>query len=221
MADTRFAVPLYTPTEVAQHLHIPTSTVGRWSSATAAGLPLMHRLAPESPRSASIPFIALTEAHILRSFRDAGVSMPKIKETVGALRREFDDPYALARKDLGTDGVEVVRRVQDDSGPGYYVPRTGQQAFSEVLEDCLRYVTWDDRYPVRLGLPAYAGADVVVDTRFGFGQPVFRESKVRVEDVVDLFFAGETIRTVAEQYGVSEDEVEVAVRAAGWPARAA
>lgn len=221
--DKRFTVPLYTHVEVAQHVRVAPSTVDRWANERAARAPLMHEVKRETPKSASVPFIALHEALVLRAFRDAGVTMPRIRETVAALRREFDDAFALARNDLATDGVEIVRRLQAKAGRKYYVPRTGQLAIAEVLEDCLTFATWKrgDLYPVRLKLTAYEGADVIVDTRFGFGQPVFAESKVRVEDVVDLFFAGESIRAVAREYGVDAAAVEAAVRAAGAAGRAA
>jgi len=77
-------------------------------------------------------------------------------------------------------------------------------------------VVWveGDEYPVRLRLRAYEGAEVIVDPRFSFGQPVFARSKVRVEDVIAVFRAGERIVDIAGEYGVEPEEVEAAVRVA-------
>ena len=74
-----------------------------------------------------------------------------------------------------------------------------------------------DPYPTRLKLKAYQGADVVVDPRFAFGQPVLERQKVRVEDILDAFWAGESPNTVAAEFGVKANEVEAVIRSATRP----
>jgi uncharacterized protein (DUF433 family) len=97
-----------------------------------------------------------------------------------------------------------------------------QGAIREVIEDYLKFVRWGkDRYPDRLTLKAYQGADVIIDPRFAFGQPVLERQKVRVEDVLDAFWAGEGYVTIAREFGVRADEVEAVVRSATRPRAAA
>ncbi len=57
-------------------------------------------------------------------------------------------------------------------------------------------------------------ANVVVSWRRGFGQPVFRRGGARVEDALGMFWAGESLATVAEEYGIPDDQLEEAVRVA-------
>jgi len=53
-----------------------------------------------------------------------------------------------------------------------------QGAIREVVEDYQKFVRWGrDRYPDRLTLKAYQGADVIIDPRFAFGQPVLRRQR--------------------------------------------
>jgi uncharacterized protein (DUF433 family) len=77
-------------------------------------------------------------------------------------------------------------------------------------------VTWrsPDRYPLRLTLKAYQGADVIIDPRFAFGQPVLKHEKIRVEDILDAIWAGESYLTIAGEFGVTPDAVEAVIRSA-------
>jgi uncharacterized protein (DUF433 family) len=63
-------------------------------------------------------------------------------------------------------------------------------------------------------LPAYEVADVVVDPRRGFGQPVFARGGARLEDALAMFRAGESLDVVAAEFGVPVDQLEDAVRIA-------
>jgi hypothetical protein len=53
----------------------------------------------------------------------------------------------------------------------------------EVIGRYLKYVTWrsPDKYPLRLTLKAYQGADVIIDPRFAFGQPVLKRVGLTVQ----------------------------------------
>jgi uncharacterized protein (DUF433 family) len=92
----------------------------------------------------------------------------------------------------------------------------GQATINAVIERYLKFVHWPqgDRYPTRLKLKAYQGADVIIDPRFAFGQPVLERSKIRVRDILDAFWAGESPSTVAAEFGVKPDEVEAVIRSA-------
>jgi uncharacterized protein (DUF433 family) len=77
----------------------------------------------------------------------------------------------------------------------------------------LKRITWGtDGYAVAIPLPGYAQAEVVADLRRGFGQPTFKNGGARVEDVLGLFYAGESTTTVAAEFGLKQAEVEDAIR---------
>lgn len=217
MNDSRFDTPYFTPTEAAQHLHVPASTMQRWLTTKAYKATMVHRLAADTPRSASVPFVSMVEAFVLRELRDRGVKMREIRDSVTRLRRELGTEYALASARLATDGASIlVDMAKKYSAPQWERAIDGQRAIDEIMKDYLEYVIFGgdaDEYPSQLRLKAYEGADVIIDPRFGFGQPVFAASKVRIEDIMDVFWAGESIRTIADEYGISTEEVESAVRA--------
>jgi len=55
---------------------------------------------------------------------------------------------------------------------------------------------------------------VTVDPDHSFGRPRFARGGAAVDDVIDLFRAGEPVDAVAGEFGLSRDEVEDAIRVA-------
>ena len=222
--DRRFTVPLFTIDEAAHHLGLPRTTLKDWTRRQAGPAPLVHRIVnPSAPRAASLPFVAVIEAHMLRGFRELGLSAQGLRDSVARLRTRLDDEYALATRMVATDGVDLLVDMSQHGEPAEWARAVDSQgAIREVIEDYLKFVRWGKgRYPDRLALKAYQGAAVIVDPRFAFGQPVLEHQKVRVEDVLDAFWAGEGYVTIAREFGVRADEVEAVVRSATRPRVAA
>lgn len=69
-----------------------------------------------------------------------------------------------------------------------------------------------------LGLHRNGADDVVADPTRGMGQPVFAPGGARLEDAHNPFRAGESLETVAAEYGVPlaqlEDALHLAARIA-------
>lgn len=211
MADI-YSTPILTGRETARYLRMPESTLDRWL-ASFGQHPLVHAVAPERRGWPRVPFVGVIEAYVLRALRDLGMTMEEIRSAAEIVRQEFNDPFALARKRIATDGVTLFVRLADES---LIHASTRQVAIREVLEGYLRYVDWgSDGTATRLHLRQFpAAADVIIDPRFGWGSPVMAESKVRVADIVGLWRAGERISAVAEEYGLSVDVVEDVLRQA-------
>jgi uncharacterized protein (DUF433 family) len=72
-----------------------------------------------------------------------------------------------------------------------------------------------DGFADRLVLRPYGAADVVIDPRFAFGQPVLDRNKIRVETIADLFYAGESVETIADEFDLAVNEVEAIIRVLG------
>jgi uncharacterized protein (DUF433 family) len=216
-SDRRFSVALFTVDEGARHLGMPASTLRDWTRRMAGPAPLVHRVTPSSPRAASLPFIGMVEAQMLRGFRELGISPTELRAAVTQLRHDTKDEYALATKRVATDGVSVLVDMAESAEEPKWIRAVDRQAaIAGIIEQYLKFVTWrsPDRYPFRLTLKAYEGADVIIDPRFAFGQPVLEREKIRVEDILDTFWAGESYLTIAGEFGVSTDAVEAVIRSA-------
>ncbi|MFF1439829.1 DUF433 domain-containing protein [Streptomyces sp. NPDC058295] len=185
----RFRDGLLTPTETASCLEIPQSTLTSWLKGKAAGAPLVHQVDPARKGQPLVPFIAVAEAHVLRSLRSLGLRMSEIKEAAAAVRDAFDTPYGLVSKRIATDGVDIfvehglgdLRRAWD-----------GQAPIQEVVSSYLRYLNWDagDDFPSSLRLRQYPDSvPVVIDPRFGQGLPVVAANRVSVKAITDLWEA--------------------------------
>jgi uncharacterized protein (DUF433 family) len=91
--------------------------------------------------------------------------------------------------------------------------RTGQLVMREIVEDYLRYIVWaDDGYPRALQLRHCQPSKVVIDPYRAFGQPIFEGSRARMWDVANMLKAGEDPQVVADEHGVSIDDVRTAAR---------
>lgn len=158
--DLRFTVPLFMIDEAARHLGLPRSTMSDWTRRQAGPASLVHRVEPESPRSASLPFVGLVEAHVLRGFRELGLSAQGLRESVRRLRERTHDEYALATRNVATDGVDLLVNMAESCDESQWVRAVdGQAAISGVIERYLTFVHWPrgQRYPTRLRLKTYPG----------------------------------------------------------------
>ena len=228
MTDARFTVPLYSVSEAAHHLGVPVQTFSRWARGYTAprpsgrptvSPPIVTAVA-DARRGAVVPFVGLAEGLVLAAFREARVPMQRIRPALAAVERELGLAHALASKRLYTDGAEVLfdyaDREGDDDVMHLVVVRSGQRLFNEVVAGYLRRIDYDDDgWAGRITLPVYSAATVLADPRVNFGQPYFAHGGVRVEDVLDRWFAGESIEDLAADYGVPVREIEDAARVAG------
>lgn len=215
--DTRFSAPLYTSAEVAAFVGVSRSTVHRWTRGAPDEAPLLTEAEAAGVRGhASLTFATLAEAHVLTAFKQAGVSTRKVREALGVLRAEKALEHALAHRELRTDGVEVLREITDPDDPEsqqLFVIRDGQRVLRPAIEQYLTLIDYaEDGYAERLRLPIFTQATVIVDPRVSFGQPVLASSGVRVETLVDMWFAGQSIEATAHEYGLQPSEVEAAIR---------
>jgi uncharacterized protein (DUF433 family) len=225
--DTRFTVPLYTVAEAARFLGVAPSTFGTWakgytrrpSGRSEVSSDAIVTALPAPAGHAVVPFVGLAEGMVVAAFREAGVSMQHIRSAVAILGEQIGVDHALASKRLYTDGAKVLFDYADRRGDAELAGLTEvvsrQRVFPEVVLEYLRRIDYAaDGWATRLASPATSGRLVVVDPQRSFGQPIFVNGAVRVEDVLDRWKAGETIAAVAADFGVPAADVEDYLRVA-------
>ncbi len=233
----RFDVPLYTVADAARIVGVPTSTLATWAKGytrrfpqrpAVTGEPVITYLDPQRRGEPSIPFIGLAEALVLAAVRRSGVPLQRVRPALAALRRSIGVEHALASRKLYTDGAEVLfdygesRRGTDEGRliQDLVVVRSGQRVFVDVIQDYLRKIEYaDDGYAALIHLPVYGSARVIADPTRSFGIPIFQEGGARVDDVLERFWAGESINDLTAEFGVPADELEDVLRVASrWAA---
>jgi uncharacterized protein (DUF433 family) len=228
-AVNKFETPLYTVAEASRYLGVSDSRFRSWAKGytrrstdrnDVRGEPIVTSVAGRRG-SASIPFVGLAEGLVLAGIRESGVPLQRIRPAIDRLRLEFGLDHVLASKRLYSDGAEVLYDFGQDSDADeeavmrLVVVRNRQYVFTDIVQQYLRRIQFaSDGYAGLIRLPSYEHAQVVVTPRRGFGQPVFERGGARVEDVLGMFWAGESLATVAEEYGVPEDQLEDALRVA-------
>jgi uncharacterized protein (DUF433 family) len=213
VSDPRFDVGLLDMSDAARFLGIGRSRFQRWARGDADGVPLLD-VVRAFPGQAQVTFIAMAEAHVLEALRQAGVRPERIRPALSRLAAEFGRDYVLASHNLATDGIDVLWDFSRTSeGEGLMDGRTGQMVMREIVEDYLTYVTWaEDGYPSMLQMRSCEPSKVVMDPYRAFGQPIFQTSRARVRDVANMLNAGEDPQVVADEHGVSIEEVRTAAR---------
>ncbi len=232
----RFEVPLYSVAEAGRYLRVPTSTFTTWAYGYARrrpgrspvrGEPIVTACPATEHGEAVVPFIGLAEGLVLAAIRRSGVPLQRIRPALTRLSEDLGIAHVLASKALYTDGAEVLYDFAESQGDTpeargareLVAVRKGQRVFGDIVEAYLQRVDFaPDGYAQLIRLPEYQHADVVVDPRRGFGQPIFSHGGARLEDVLGRFHAGEQLAEVAEEFGVPPDELEDAVRIASKPA---
>jgi uncharacterized protein (DUF433 family) len=214
--DMRFTEPLMTPAVAAVHLGIPRNTVRSWATGQ-----LVHTVPAAGSQAPTLPFVALVEAQILRELRDAGLSMQQLRAGVKQLQHDTGEQYVLARNDIATDGGSLLYNAATKVAPEWVRVKDKQGTFRQVIEALFRFVSYaDDGCAQRLRLRPYGHAEVIIDPRFGWGRPVLSSTKVPVDVIADLFFAGESVEDIADDFNISTEQVQAVVRVMGRSAAA-
>lgn len=210
--DPRLAVPIYTVRETASYLGLSESTLRYWTH-PPKGSPLVSTI-PAHGHAPSVPFIGLAEAFVIAAAKNAGVPDHRIRPGVEGIRRHAGGvDHALASKLVCTDGAEIFLAQLEDGDLD--VARTDQRAFREAVEGRLKFIEYDpgDNYARRLRLPDYKRAEVVIDPRIAWGQPLLRRGVgVRVKDLRDRVAAGDSARSVARDFDVPLGELKEIIR---------
>lgn len=227
-----FERPLYTIVEAARIVAVPPSTLATWAKgyvrrpagrSAVTGEPVITSLPVARALDPSIPFVGLAEALVLAALRRSGVPMQRIRPALAHLQREIGLDHALASQKLYTDGAEVLYdygetkddRLKDDVVRHLVVVRSGQRVFTDVVQDYLRRIEYgDDGYAALIRVPGYRQAEVVADPSRSFGAPIFERGGARVGDVLQRFWAGESLDELVSEFGVPADQLEDVLRVA-------
>lgn len=206
--DALLLEPLFTQGEAANLLSTPQSTFNRWvrGYTPASGNRQEAFVTTTAPgRGVTVPFVGVAEAWVVRAFRTAGVSLPRIRDAVERLRAEIGIEHALASERLKSDGADILWDLQSSDSSRdnrLVVVRNGNAVFGEVVREHLTRVSYRDGFAGSLRLKRADGIDVLVDPHVAYGQPVLESYGVRIADVLARIESGEEIDQIAKDWGI-------------------
>ena len=197
--------PMLNVQETAAYLNMPTSTLAGWKQNA-----LVHSVRPTKRTWPTLPFVAVVEAYVLRELRQAGFSQRQISEAAAGIRQEFGDEYGLARPGIGHDeGVEIFIAV----GGELYRAKDRQQAIRATVNGFRECIQWSGEDPQRLRLAQFG--NVYLDPRFGWGQPTVGPTHAPLGAIAGLWYAGESLEDIADDYDMAPSEIDTLMRSWG------
>lgn len=214
-------VGLYTPTEVARILGIHPSTIARWIEGYSFPLANHFRskrppvFVPALPRiqgRITVTFLDLVQLRVVRAFREAGVTLPRIRVAGQTAGDVFGTSHPLAHLRLSTDGRSVWSVI--GRGDGLVdLSSGGQTAFPELVASSLKEIT----YASETGLAerwyaAGPGGGVVLDPSVAFGAPVTVDDHVPTRAIWDQSISEPNPERLANWFEIDVVRVHDALR---------
>lgn len=208
--------PLYPLPQAARYLGVPLSTLRAWVQGRTfprkEGEGRSEALIiPPSP-APLLSFNNLVEANVLAALRRVhGVSMPRVRRALLYAREKLGHERPLLL-DLRAGLGEIF--LEDPAGL-VALSRGGAIALKGLLEHYLSRVERDERgFPLRyhpfVPPKEEVSRAVVLDPQVAFGAPNVRG--VRTEVLARRYDLGEDLESLAQDYGLTPQEVEEAIR---------
>lgn len=211
----------YGVAQAARYLGLSKTTLRQWVLGrryeTHAGAefsgPLIRLPDPGRPM---LSFTNLVEAYVLASLRRKHqIRMRKIREALLYLEDKLGSEHPLATEQLETFGGSLFLRKY---GQLIDLPEDGQTGIEEILRPYLQRIEHDASgwavrlFPLRRQAGAEAPRVVVIDPFVSFGRPTVAGARVSVAVLVDRFAAGESLAALTDDYNLTIEQVEEAIR---------
>jgi uncharacterized protein (DUF433 family) len=208
--------PRYGVTEAARCLKIPLATLRSWMVGTTYSGGIFHQvLTPAATHPLQFSFHNLVEAHVLRALRSGHldgrnrVQLPAIREAIAIAGRLLNVDRLLLSDELRTGAGELLI---EQLGELVNLNRAGQIGMKRILNDYLDRIEWQTDKLIRRLYPydPNNAKVIAIDPLISFGKPTITSCSVSTAVIAKRLNAGESVSTLAEDYDISVDEIEVA-----------
>jgi uncharacterized protein (DUF433 family) len=201
--------------------HISRQTISRWLRGydykTGEGIvrhsgPLWSPDYVNEDDTIELSFRDLIELRFVKAFRDAGLSLPTIRECFERAVAAVKDPRPFSTQRFRTDGKTIFLEITHEVHEGELVDlRRRQYAFHRFIEPSLQGLEFDADVLARWFPLGSSSKSIVVDPARSFGRPVVDETGVPTEVLSDAVDAEGSVERVAKLYRVSPAAVRDAL----------
>lgn len=207
--------------EAARLVGTSTQTIRRWllgyrfptrTGHTGQSPPVFSPALAQIEGYRAIGFLDLVELLFVKAFRDEGVTLPTIRKAAKEAAKRWNTTHPFCLRRFATDGRGIFATVVDDTGEEDLLELAKSQlAFKKVLQPYLKQLQYDKDYLVERWWPLGNKRPVCVDPRLCFGRPVVMPVPVPTEVLFEAVSAEQTLKEVAEWYGLPVRCVRAAV----------
>jgi uncharacterized protein (DUF433 family)/DNA-binding transcriptional MerR regulator len=191
----------------AHLLQVDPRTLRRWSTPDRKKIPPL--LAPTHGWAFS--FHDLLSLGVIDALHSRGIKTKGIRNTLEYCTREFKVARPFAHEHvieaLATFGASVYMRGPDDDGL-YDLAKGGQAALAELVRPFVRPVEYGSDQLAALIRPTEG---ILVDPDVQVGHPCIEGTRVTTEVPADRYNAGESVRAIADDLLLDDQEVIAAI----------
>jgi uncharacterized protein (DUF433 family) len=211
----RLHVPAYRVVEAARYARTTPQTVANWQKLRGNS----HGAIGPRDKGASLSYLQLIELGVVAAMRNAGISLPKVRQAREYLAQEFNSKFPFAEYRFKTDGKNLFvsyDQIMDakDKDKLLSINKRGQLAWKEILDQRLREFEYDDDLGKVLRWKVGGIASPVrVDPRISFGAPHVNGTPTWV--LRERWKSGESLADIADDFDLKVDDVAAALRFEG------
>jgi uncharacterized protein (DUF433 family) len=205
----------YTIAQAARLADMSPGTIRNWLFGYQDQMsPVFVKRDHDSTPVQRVSFLELVDLVIVARYRKWGIDLDVIRDAHQYAMREWNIPFPFASLNLIPLGGHILRRFEEahpDAGQLVVMTAPGQFVLPGVVEEEASNFDFDadGQDPFAIRWHCY-GRDVpvVVDPRFGGGMPTIQGTGVTVEVIIRRHNAGETRRSIANDFRLKFSEVE-------------
>ncbi len=210
MRDDLIGMGVYTLQEAALYSQISAHKLSRWMFGTSVHQPVVKS---ELYQQRLLSFLDLIQAMAIDRARDAGVTLPKIREAIRVAEEKHGLTFPLAREHkLWLWDGDLHIRFPDQSLEQLTGRQRGQRGMTPIVEPFMQDLHFDTEGLAKLFTPYKKyGKQIVLDPKVQFGQPVVAGTGYRADVLANACETEKSKKLVAEAFGVTINDVRVAV----------
>lgn len=218
-SDVRASSAICTLPEVAELIGAKTPTLRAWTTPRGRRPSMVHTLTPTKRGWPTVPLVGLAEASSLRALRLV-LSMPKVVAAAEFIRNQTGDEFALANPQLVTDNSEAyLHSIETDDL--VRIP-DGQGAITDVVRAHLHpLILGTDGYVAQFRVGRFHTSEVLIDPEHTAGRMYFARTGVPLFAIAGALRAGERSMVVADDFGLTLEEVTEVESNLEWLGRVA
>ena len=199
----RLYLPAYSTREAAQLCEVSRQTAARW-----------HYGSP-SPKKRRVPlsYLQLAELAFVASFREAGVSLRRIRLAHEYLAKVFRVQYPFVEVSLKTDGAHILKdfdELEEDTSKLIVADEHGQEAWSTLINIRFDQFEYERNLALRW-FPRGHAVPIYIDPRVSFGAPIVATAGIPTWVLKERFDAGESLDEIQDDFDVPKNELVAAL----------
>lgn len=205
---------VYSIAEAARLTRLRTQRVREWfrgrETESRIFKPVFQSDYPVLHEDYAISFLDLIELFIGGKLREAGISLPKLRQNYHELKKDFG-VHPFCTRGIYVGGKQIFTRGLNEVDSGSVIEAISRQHyFDKIILPFLKQITYDQK--TEMAVRWQIAELVTVDPEIRFGRPIVGETGMTTSTLRRAYYAnGEDSAFVASWYGIEERHVIAAV----------